>query len=238
MKRWSVCLIPMFLAVFLPACSSSGPTYALVGVPGQFSYIDSANILISNGQCSYVIYRGDGANPSEVVEPCALVADKKDALGNPHGKVEIGFNTAKGVQIMTLTEAGTNGEFAQSVPDIGVYLPNNWNIQTPAENLVLKASAQGTVYANLLVAIGGVRCSLTVVPVATNAPVNMPCGLMSWSDSSVSVSVPGALVSTVYIQRSWPLHFTVDATGNNWNLVSPPPGFPVTYTLSSNNATQ
>lgn len=237
MKRWSVCLLILISAVLVSACSSK-PTYALVGVPGQFSYVDSANILISNGVCSYVVYRGDGTNPAEVVFPCGLGADKDDALGNPHGKIEIGFNTPKGQKILTLTEAGTNGEFAQSVPDIGVYLPNNWNIKAPSDNLILKANVQGTVYANLVVAIGGVRCSLTVVPVATNAAVNMPCGLMSWSDSSVSVAVPGALVSTVYTQRSWPLHFTVDATGNTWNLVQPPPGFPATYTLSSNNATQ
>ncbi|HVC37751.1 MAG TPA: hypothetical protein VNF46_05045 [Gammaproteobacteria bacterium] len=234
MKRWSLSLMPLILAVFLSACGSSGPTYALVGVPGQLSYIDSANILINSGQCSYVLYRGDGTTPPEVVEPCALVADKKDALGNPHGKIEIGFNTTKGAQILSLTETGTNGEFAQTVPDIGVYLPNNWNIVTPADSLAFKATAQGTVYANLLVAIGGVRCSLTVVPTATNAAVTMPCGLMSWSDTAVSISIPGELVSTVYTTRSWPLHFTIDSTGNTWNLVSPPPGFPATYTLASN----
>ncbi len=234
MKRWFPSLMLLMPVAFLAACSSSGPTYALVGVPGQYSYTDSANILISNGQCSYVMYRGNGVTPSEVVEPCALVADKKDALGNPHGKIEIGFNTAKGVQILSLSETGTNGEFAQSVPDIGVYLPNNWNIVNPAGNLALKATAQGSVYANLLVSIGGVRCSLTVVPVATNTPVNMPCGLMSWSDTSVSISIPGALVSTVYTTRSWPLHFTIDSKSGNWNLVSAPAGFPTTYTLASN----
>jgi hypothetical protein len=235
MNRWFLSLLSTLLAASLVACSSSGSSYALVGVPGQFSYIDSANILISNGQCSYVIYRGDGTNPPEVVEPCALVADKKDALGNPHGKIEVGFNTAKGVQVLTLAETGTDGEFAQSVPDIGVYLPNNWNIVPPSANQVLKASAQGSVYANLVVAIGGVRCSLTVVPVATNQPVTMPCGLMSWSDSSVSISIPGALVSSAYTQRSWPLHFSINSTGNGWDLVKPPPGFPTTYTLASNN---
>ncbi|MDE2235091.1 MAG: hypothetical protein KGL13_08470 [Gammaproteobacteria bacterium] len=235
MKRWFVIVLTLTSAALMSACSYK-PSYALVGVPGQYSYIDSANILIDNGQCSYVIYRGDGTTPPEVVEPCALMADKKDALGNPHGKIEIGFNTAKGPQILTMTEAGTNGEFAQSVPDIGVYLPNNWNLQTPASNQLLKANAQGSVYANLLVAFGGVRCSLTVVPVATNTPVNMPCGLMSWSSDSVSVSIPGALVSTAYTQRSWPLHFTIDPSGNGWNLVKPPPGFPATYTLTDNNA--
>lgn len=237
MKRWIVCLLPMALVALMSACSYK-PTYALVGVPGQFSYIDSANILIDNGQCSYVIYRGDGTTPPEVVEPCALAADKKDALGNPHGKIEIAFNTGKGQKVLTMTEAGTDGEFARSVPDIGVYLPNNWNIKKPADNYLLKASAQGSVYANLLVAYGGVRCSLTVIPVATGAAVNVPCGLVSWSSDSVSIAIPGALVSTEYTQRSWPLHFTVNAAGNGWNLIKPPPGFPASYTRTSNNAKQ
>jgi hypothetical protein len=238
MNRWFLSLLSTLTVVSLIGCSSSGPTYALVGVPGRTSYVASANILISDGHCTYVMYRGDGATPPEVVEPCALVADKKDALGNPHGEIQIGFNTTKGVQVLTLSEAGTNGEFAKSIPDIGVYLPDNWNIVTPEDSLLIKANAQGTVYANLLVSIGGVRCSLTVVPVATNTPVNMPCGLMSWSDNSVSISIPGALVSTAYTTSSWPLHFTLDSHTGNWNLVSPPAGFPATYTLSPNTATK
>ncbi len=237
MKRWFVCLLPVALVALMSACSYK-PSYALVGVPGQFSYVDSANILIDNGQCTYVMYRGDGTTPPELVEPCGLAADKKDALGNPHGKIQIAFNTSKGQQVLTMTEAGTNGEFAPNVPDIGVYLPNNWNIQTPSDSFVLKATTQGSVYANLLVAYGGVRCRLTVVPTATNTPVTVPCGLMSWSDTSVSIAIPGALVSTEYTQRSWPLHFTVNATGNGWDLVKPPPGFPASYTHTSNNAQQ
>ncbi|MGA9852657.1 MAG: hypothetical protein WBR15_06970 [Gammaproteobacteria bacterium] len=234
MKRLFLSLIPLALAGLAVGCSSSGSGFVLVGVPGQNSYTDSANILIGNGQCSYVIYRGDGVNPPEVVTPCAVVADKKDALGNPHGHMQIGFNTTKGVQILSLSETGTNGEFASAIPDIGVYLPNNWNIVPPADSLILKAAAQGSVYANLMVSIGGARCSLTVVPAASNVPVNMPCGLMSWSDTSVSISIPGALVSTIYTARSWPLHFAVDATkSGSWNLLTPPLGFPTTYVVAS-----
>ncbi|MGH8283733.1 MAG: hypothetical protein ACRESE_07810 [Gammaproteobacteria bacterium] len=236
MKRLFPSLVFLVLTVLLAACSSSGETFALIGVPAQNSYIDSANILISNGQCSYVIYRGDGTNPPEVVEPCALVADKNDALGNPHGHIQIGFNTNKGVQILSLTETGTNGEFAQTVPDVGVYLPSNWNLATPASALTLTASAQGSVYANLIVAISGIRCSLTVVPVANNTPVSMPCGLMSWSSTSVSISIPGALVSSIYQQRSWPLNFLKDTNNGSWQLAKPPMGFPANYQETSGSS--
>ena len=36
MKRWFPGLMLLMPVAFLAACSSSGPTYALVGVPGQY----------------------------------------------------------------------------------------------------------------------------------------------------------------------------------------------------------
>ena len=233
MKRLFLNLIPWALAMLLTACGSSGSSYALIGVPGQYSYTDSTSILINNDQCSYVIYRGNGVTPPEVVTPCTLLADKKDALGNPHSTIEIGFNTAKGQQILSLHSTTTTNLITNSVPDIGVYLPNNWTVATPASNMTLKSNAPADIYSDLTVHINGVRCSLDVTAVANNKLVSMPCGLAFWGDTSVSISIPGALVSTVYAGRSWPLNFAKDPQSSNWNLMKVPSGFPVTYGVTN-----
>ena len=233
MQRFSLGLIPLVLMAVLAACSSSVSSYALIGVPGQFSYTDSANILINGTQCNYVIYRGNGVTPPEVGVPCTLVKDKKDALGNPHAIIQISFNTAKGPQILSLNAAGTNNEDAKAVPDIGIYMPKNWTLATPAPNMTLTSNAPANIYTSMVFHIGGVRCSLDITAAANNTPVHMPCGLTFWSDTSVSVSIPGALVSTQYSNRSWPLNFSRNPQSGNWDLVKVPAGFPTTYTVTS-----
>jgi hypothetical protein len=92
MKRLCLSLIPTLLTILLAACGSAKPTFALIGVPERFSYTDSANLLVDNGNCSYVIYRGNSVTPPEVVAPCTLLKDEKDALGDPHSIVEVQFN--------------------------------------------------------------------------------------------------------------------------------------------------
>lgn len=233
MKHLILGVVPLLLAGILTACSPSESSYALIGIPGQYSYTDSANILIGDGQCSYAIYRGDGVTPPEVVMPCTLLADKKDALGNPHAIIEIGFNTSKGPKTMTLNAAGTNNENANKVPNIGVYLPRNWTLASGAPVMTLKSNASGSIYSAMTVHIGGVRCSLAITAIANNRAVSMPCGLTFWGHDSVSISIPGALVSTEYAGRSWPLNFSRNSHTDNWDIVKVPNGFPVAFTAES-----
>lgn len=232
MKRLCLSLIPTLLTVLLAACSSAKPTFALIGVPERFSYTDSANLLVDNGACSYVLYRGNSVTPPEVVTPCTLLKDDKDALGDPHSVVEVQFNTAKGPQTLTLHATGKNNETAKTVPDIGVYLPKDWAQAEPAPKLVLKSADAGKLYSNLTIHVGGVSCSLEITAVANgDAASSMPCGLAYWSDSSLSVVIPGALVSTQYASQGWPISFAKDATSGNWNMVKVPQGFPSSYTV-------
>lgn len=234
MKRLCLSLIPSLLAVLLAACGSSKPTFALIGVPEQLSYTDSANLLFDNGTCSYVIYRGNSVTPPEVVTPCTLLKDEKDPLGNPHWNVDIQFNTPKGPQTLSLHSTGKNNEVAKSVPDIGVYLPKDWTQSDPAPRLVLKSTDQGTVYSSLVMHIGGVRCAMEITAIANGtAASDMPCGLTSWNDSAISVTIPGALISSEYTSRSWPLNFVKDATSGGWKLAKVPPGFPANYTVGA-----
>lgn len=223
--------------MLLAGCGSSGSTFALIGVPAQNSYTDSANFLISGNTCSYYTYRGDGTNPPEVGMGCTLLQDKKNALGAPHAYVEIGFNTPKGQQTLVLRQYGNNTLVAASVPDIGMYLPTNWTIAEPAADMILNSTAAGSVYSSLAIHISGVRCSLTITPVADNTAVSMPCGLTYWSASSISIAVPGSLISTAYAQVSATLNFIQDPQkSSNWNLAKPPygfQGFPVTYTRAA-----
>jgi hypothetical protein len=233
MKRLCLSLIPTLLTVLLAACSSPKPTFALIGVPERFSYTDSANLLVDNGVCSYAIYRGNSVAPPEVVKPCTLLKDDKDALGDPHSVVEVQFDTAKGPQTLSLHATGKNNETAKSVPDIGIYLPKDWAQADPAPKLLLKSSDAGKVYSKMTIHVGGVRCSLEITAVANgDAASTMPCGLAYWSDSSLSVVIPGALVSTQYASQGWPISFAKDATSGNWNLVKVPPGFPASYTVT------
>lgn len=233
MKHLCLSLIPTLLTVLLAACSSSKPTFALIGVPERFSYTDSANLLVDNGNCSYVIYRGNSVTPPEVVKPCTLLKDDKDALGDPHSVVEVQFDTAKGPQTLSLHATGKSNETAKAVPDIGIYLPKDWAQADPAPKLVLKSTAAGNLYSNLTIHVGGVRCSLEITAVANgNAASNMPCGLAYWSDSSISVVIPGALVSTQYASQGWPISFAKDPASGNWNLVKVPQGFPASYSVA------
>ncbi|MGB9429468.1 MAG: hypothetical protein WCC11_06265 [Gammaproteobacteria bacterium] len=230
MQRLFLSLMPVGLAVLLAACSSSGSSYALIGVPAQNSYTESANFLISGNQCNYYTYRGDGTNPPEVGIGCTLLKDKKNALGAPHSFIEIGFTTPKGQQILSLRQFGNNTLIASSVPDIGMYTPSNWTISAPASDMILNSTVAANIYSGLAVHISGVRCSLTITAVANNTPVSMPCGLTYWSASSISIAIPGALISTAYAQSSWTLNFIQDAQKSGaWNLARPPNGFPTTY---------
>ena len=224
-------------AMLLAACGSSGSTFALIGVPAQNSYTDSANFLISGNTCNYYTYRGDGTSPPEVGMGCTLLQDKKNALGAPHAYVEIGFNTPKGQQILTLRQYGNNTLTASSIPDIGMYLPSNWTIAAPAADMVLDSAGASSVYSSLAVHVSGVRCSMTITAVANNTPVSMPCGLTYWSGSSISIAIPGSLLSTAYAQVSATLNFIQDAQKpGTWNLAKPPygfQGFPATYTQAA-----
>ncbi|HEX5339645.1 MAG TPA: hypothetical protein VFX47_02040 [Gammaproteobacteria bacterium] len=238
MKRLCLSLIPTLLTVLLAACSPAKPTFALLGVPERYSYTDSANLLFDNGACSYVIYRGNSVTPPEVVTPCTLLKDEKDALGNPHWNVEIQFDTAKGPQTLLLHATGKNNETAKSVPDIGVYLPKDWAQAEPAPKLMLKSTDAGKVYSNMTIHVGGIRCSLEITAIANgDTASNMPCGLAYWSDTSISVVIPGALISTAYTSQGWPLSFVKDATSGNWKLVKVPSGFPSGYAVSADTAT-
>lgn len=237
MKRLFLGVISMAGAVLLTACGSSGSSFALIGVPAQNSYTDSANFLIVGNTCNYYTYRGDGTNPPEVGMGCAVLQDKTNALGAPHSYVEIGFNTPKGQQTLTLRQFGNNTLVASNAPDIGMYLPTNWTIAVPAADMILNSTAAASVYSSLAVHISGVRCSLTITPAADNTAVSMPCGLTYWSASSISIAIPGSLISTAYAQVSATLNFIQDAQKpGNWNLAKPPygfQGFPVTYSQAA-----
>lgn len=234
MKRMFMAGLCACGALLLAACGSSGSTFALIGVPAKGSYTDSANFLISGHTCNYYTYRGDGTNPPEVGMGCIVLQDKNNALGAPHSYVEIGFNTPKGQQILTLRQFGNNTLSASSVPDIGMYLPTNWTISAPAADMILNSSAAGAIYSGLAVHVSGVRCALTVTAVADNTPVSMPCGLTFWSANSISIAIPGSLISTAYAQVSWTLNFIQDSQKpGTWNLAKPPSGFPTTYTQAA-----
>ncbi|HET7921284.1 MAG TPA: hypothetical protein VFM15_00860 [Gammaproteobacteria bacterium] len=237
MKRLCLGLIPTLLTVLLAACGSAKPTFALIGVPEQLSYTDSANLLFDNGNCTYVIYRGNSVTPPEVVTPCTLLKDEKDALGDPHSIVEVQFNTPKGPQTLSLHATGKNNEHAKAVPDIGMYLPRDWAQAEPAPRLMIKSTGPGKLYSNLTLHIGGVRCALAITAVANgDAESDMPCGLSSWSDSAISVAIPGALVSSAYTSRSWSLTFAKDSTTGSWKLMKVPPGFPSDFAVSEDTA--
>src|SRR5574337_613932 len=231
MKRLLMGLVSVGGVMLLAGCGSSGSTFALIGVPAQNSYTDSANFLISGNTCNYYTYRGDGTNPPEVGVGCVVLKDKDNALGAPHAYMEIGFNTPKGQQVLTLRQFGNNTLAASSVPDIGMYLPTHFTISAPATDMILNSSVAGAVYSGLAVHVSGVRCSLTITAVADNTPVSMPCGLTFWSANSISVAIPGSLISTAYSQISWTLNFIQDSQKpGTWNLAKPPSGFPTAYT--------
>lgn len=237
MKRLLMGLVSVGGVMLLAGCGSSGSTFALIGVPAQNSYTDSANFLISGNTCNYYTYRGDGTNPPEVGTGCVVLKDKTNALGAPHSYLEIGFNTPKGQQTLTLRQFGNNTLVASTVPDIGMYLPTNWTVAAPATDMILNSTAAASVYSSLAVHISGVRCSLTVTPVSDNAAVSMPCGLTFWSGSSISIAIPGSLISTAYAQVSATLNFIQDAQKpGTWNLAKPPygfQGFPMTYSQAA-----
>lgn len=237
MKRLFLGVISMAGAALLAACGSSGSAFALIGVPAQNSYTDSANFLIVGNTCNYYTYRGDGTNPPEVGMGCTVLQDKTNALGAPHSYVEIGFNTPKGQQTLSLRQFGNNTLVASNTPDIGMYLPTNWTIAAPAADMILNSTVAANVYSSLAVHISGVRCSLTITPVSDNTAVSMPCGLTYWSGSSISIAIPGSLISTAYAQVSATLNFIQDAQKpGSWNLAKPPygfQGFPVTYTQAA-----
>lgn len=233
MKRLCLSLIPTLLTVLLTACSSAKPTFALIGVPEKLSYTDSANLLIDNGNCTYVIYRGNSVTPPEVVTPCTLTKDQKDPLGNPHWHVDIQFDTAKGPKTLHLTSTGKNNETAETVPDVGVYIPKDWAQAQPAPKLLIQSTDAGQVYSKMAIHIGGVRCFLSITAIANGDTAStMPCGLAYWNDGSLSVVIPGALVSTAYTSEGWSLNFTKDTKSGNWKLVRIPPGFPTDYSVS------
>lgn len=232
MKRSLLSLMPVLGAILLAACSSSGgsSTFALVGVPTQNSHMDSANFLISGKQCNYYTYRGDGGTPPEAAKGCTLMEDKPNSVGHPHMFVKIGFATAKGEQVLTLRQSGDNSLSAKSIPNVGMYLPTNWTVTTPAADTILNSSAAGSTYSSLAVHIDGVRCSLTITPVSDNKPVSEPCGLMYWGGSSISIAIPGSLISSAYARQSKTLHFTQNSEKPGaWNLVKPPDGFPAAF---------
>lgn len=237
MKRLLLGVLSACGALLLVACGSSGSTFALIGVPAQNSYTDSANFLISGNTCNYYTYRGDGTNPPEVGKGCVLLKDKKNALGAPHSYLEIGFDTPKGQQTLILRQFGNNTLIASSVPDIGMYVPTNWQVAAPAADMILNSTVAASLYSSLAVHISGVRCSLTITPVADNTAVSMPCGLTYWSSGSISVAIPGSLISTAYAQVSATLNFTQDAQKpGSWKLAKPPygfQGFPDAYTQAA-----
>ncbi|MGH8280122.1 MAG: hypothetical protein ACRETQ_11260 [Gammaproteobacteria bacterium] len=233
MQRYLSALIPVSAAILLAACSSSGlsSTFALVGAPAQDSFTSSANFLISGKTCNYYTYRGDGTNPPEVGEGCTVMEDRANSLGHSHALVKIGFATAKGEQVLTLTQAGNNALAATNIPDIGMYLPENWKVAAPATDMILNSAVAGSVYSGLAIHIDGVRCALTITPVSDNTPVSMPCGLMFWSGSVVSIAIPGSLISSAWTGHPWNLNFSRDSSkAGAWNLAKPPTGFPASYT--------
>ena len=233
MKRLCLRLIPTLLTVLLAACSSAKPTFALIGVPEQLSYTDSANLLIDNGKCTYVIYRGNSVTPPEVVTPCTLTKDQKDPLGNPHWHVNIEFNTPKGPKTLRLTSTGKNNETAQTVPDVGVYIPKDWAQAQPAPKLLIQSTDAGSFYSKMAIHIGGVRCFLSLTADANgDTATTMPCGLATWTDTSLTVVIPGARVSSAYTGRGWALNFIKDKKSGNWKMVKIPAGFPTGYDVS------
>lgn len=234
MKRFLLGLVLAVGAMALAACSSpssssgSTPVFALVGAVNAASPAASANFLINGNSCNYYVYRGDGSNPPQMTKSCTVMEDQPDSMGAPHGSVKIGFSTDKGQQVLALALGGGNTLSAKSVPDIGMFLPNSWTIATPDTNMILNSSAPGSTYSGIAIRVGGVSCSMTVTPVSNKTPVSMPCGLVFWDSNSVTVAIPGSLISTAAANQTETLQFYKN--GTDWNLSQPPAGFPATFT--------
>lgn len=100
----------------------------------------------------------------------------------------------------------------------------------PVPKMMFKSVDSGSIYSNMTIHIGGVRCTLMITAIANGDTAStMPCGLAYWSDNTISVIIPGALISTVYTSQGWPLSFAKEETGGYWKLVKIPPGFPTRY---------
>lgn len=234
MKRFLIGLVTVTAALGLATCSSSGSAahpgsaFVLVGALNSTAVTASANFLISGNSCGYYVYRGNGSSPPQVTKSCTLMEDQPNAMGQPHSSVKIGFATDKGQQVLVLKRGNGNTLTAKDVPDIGVFLPNSWAIATPDTNMILNSTAAGSTYSGMAIHVDGASCSMTVTPVADKTPTSTPCGLVFWDSDSVTVAIPGSLVSTQTAKQSWTLQFFKNATA--WNLSQPPVGFPATFT--------
>lgn len=249
MKNFLLGLVPVAGSVLLVACGSPGPgsgsnsAFVLTGALNVASPAASANFLIDGNTCNYYVYRGDGTSPAQETKSCTLMEDQPNSLGTPHGSVKIGFSTGKGQQVLALT-LGNGGEMsAKLAPDIGMFLPTSWNLAKPETDMILNSTAAGSVYSGIAVRVGGASCSMTVTPVpkttapgsktapAASAPsatpVSMPCGLVFWDSDSVTIAIPGSLISSAAATQTVKLQFYKN--GTVWNLSQPPAGFPATF---------
>lgn len=229
-------------AVALAACSSpssssgsaSNSVFALIGTVNAASPASSANLLINGNSCNYYVYRGDGSSPAAVNQSCTVMEDEPNSMGQAHGSVKIGFSTGQGQQVLALSLGSGNTLSAKSAPDIGVYLPTNWTITVPDTDMTLNSSGAGSTYSGVAIRVGGASCSMTVTPVSNNTPVSMPCGLVFWDSNSVTVAIPGSLISTAAAKQAATLQFYKN--GAEWNLSQPPAGFPATFTEAARAA--
>lgn len=236
MKRLLLGVVLAAGAGALAACSSpssgsasaSTSAFALIGAVNAASPASSANLLVNGKSCNYYVYRGDGTTPAAVNESCTVMEDQPNSMGQPHGTVKIGFSTDNGQQVLALSLGSNNTLSAKSAPDIGVYLPTNWTIATPDADMTLNSSGAGSTYSGIAIRVGGASCSMTVTPVANKTPVSMPCGLVFWDSNSVTVAIPGSLISTAAAKQAATLQFYKN--GAQWNLSQPPAGFPATFT--------
>jgi|GEM_PF-5191520 len=210
------------LVLAAAGCSSGGDEYILRGTPTPRSGTDSGNFVISGKTCKYVTMVGFYSDAQVLTYPCKVTADEEDALGDKHTHVAIDVTLPNNKTVTAKIDGATAGMNATQAPDLGNQypFPPAWAVAEPAQPLLLRNN-DGSATAVVL-SVSGAECAMTV----NNAPVN--CGLSFWSDSSVSIWVPGTLVSPDYASYVIGLSFGKTSPGQ-WAMPRPIAGFPATY---------
>jgi hypothetical protein len=221
MRNGGLIIVGLVLTALIFGCSpGANDVYTLRGTPAERSGTNSGNFVIAGDKCSYVTMTGFyTADATVTTYPCKVVADEADALGDPHTHVTITISTAKGDQTAKI-DGTTAGMIASQSPNLSYPFPPNWAVSPPAQPLTLHNSDNGATQVQVQVA--GVECAITI----NKSPV--ACGMSYWSDNSLSVWLPGLLVSATYAQYVIPLNFGKGPTGQ-WTLNRAPEGFPTTY---------
>jgi len=209
-------------AGLLSSCSpGSGDAYTLRGTPTVHSGTNSGNFYIGGDQCKYVTMAGFYSDAQVYTFPCKVTKDEADALGDPHTHVSIDITTPKGVKTAQI-DGTTAGMTASQAPDLGIQypFPPSWSVAPPETPITLRNVDIPSM--QVVLQASGVECTMVI----NKAPIT--CGLAYWSDSAITVWVPGLLVSAPYAQYVIGLNFGKQPTGQ-WAIARVPDGFPGSY---------